>query len=384
MANFLQNLFASKGEQSVIGIDMGASSIKVVQLKRKGAQAILETYGELSLGPYAGTTVGVATNLPEDKIIEALHDLLTEKDVNITTALCGMSIPFSSALMSVISMPQVGAKELDTMVPLEARKYIPVPISEVTLDWSVIPKNTVEPGVGPEGTTGQSAFESKGAHLPKPAAMMDVLVVAIHNDTLTRYAAVAAKNNLTPSFFEIEIFSIMRSVLDDTRDPVMMFDMGAATTNLFIVERGILKSSHTINRGSQNITESIAKSFGIPEDRAEVMKRDLGLIGKGAEGADILTVSMLTLEYIFEEVNRIVLDFEKKYEKPISKIVMIGGGSSLKGLNEVAKKGFQTEVVSGDPFSKVVTPAFLEDVLHQTGPQFAVAVGLALRRLEEL
>ena len=382
MANFLQNLFTSKGEQSVIGIDIGSSSIKVVQLKRRGSQAILETYGELSLGPYAETTVGVATNLSQDKIIEALHDILTEKDVNITTALCGIAIPFSSSLMSVVSMPAVSAKELSTMVPLEARKYIPVPISEVTLDWSVIPKNNVEGGAMPEGTTGESAFESKVG--PKTGAMMDVLIVAIHNDTLARYSAVAAKNNLTPSFFEIEIFSTMRSVLDDTREPVMIFDMGAATTKLFIVERGILKSSHTINRGSQNITESIAKSFGIDEDRAEVMKRDLGLTGHGAESADILTVSMLTLEYIFEEVNRIVLDFEKKYEKPISKIIMIGGGASLKGLNEVAKKGFQTEVVSGDPFSKVVTPAFLEEVLHQTGPQFAVAVGLALRRLEEL
>jgi type IV pilus assembly protein PilM len=252
----------------------------------------------------------------------------------------------------------------------------------VTLDWSVIPKNNIEGDVGPEGTTSIGAFENKST--TKVGAMMDVLIVAIHNDTLARYSSVAAKNNLMPSFFEIEIFSTMRSVLDDARDPVMIFDMGAATTKLFIVERGILKSSHTINRGAQNITEGIAKSFGIEVDRAEVMKRDIGLTGKGAESADILTVSMLTLEYIFEEVNRIVLDFEKKYEKPISKIIMIGGGSSLKGLNEVAKKGFQTEVISGDPFSKVVTPAFLEQVLHETGPQFAVAVGLALRRLEEL
>jgi type IV pilus assembly protein PilM len=175
----------------------------------------------------------------------------------------------------------------------------------------------------------------------------------------------------------------MRSVLDQSLTPVMIFDIGAATTKLYIVERGILRVSHTVNRGSQNITVSISKSFGITEEKAEVMKRELGLSGQTAEGADILRIAMLTLEYLFEEANRVIINYEKKYNKSVSKVVMIGGGSSLKGLDTMAKKSFQTEIVAGNPFSKVVTPAFLEEVLRQTGPQFAVAVGLALRRLQE-
>jgi cell division ATPase FtsA len=65
-------------------------------------------------------------------------------------------------------------------------------------------------------------------------------------------------------------------------------------------------------------------------------------------------------------------------------VVLIGGGSALKGVVDVAKNNFQTEVVAGNPFSKVVTPAFLEKVLSETGPEFAVAMGIALRRLQEL
>ena len=376
-------LFKSKASQSVLGVDIGSSSIKVVQLKRKGSQALLETYGELSLGPYAGVSVGSATNLPEEKIVEALHDLITDKEVNVTTNVAGIAIPFSSSLMSVMQLPDVPVKQLADMIPLEARKYIPVPISEVTLDWSIIPKSEAHPE-SLEDESASPSFPKINKVQSKKPANIDVLVVAIHNDTLSRYSDIVSKTNLSAGFFEIEIFSTMRSVIEENLQPIMIFDMGAATTKLFIVERGMLKVSHTVNHGAQNITMAIAKSFGIPEDRAEVMKRELGLSGKTADGSDIASAIMLTLEYIFEEANRIIINFEKKYNKSVNKVIMIGGGASLKGLNDVAKAGFQTEVVSGDPFAKVVTPAFLEAVLRQTGPQFAVAVGLALRRLQEL
>ena len=138
MANFFSNLFSgsilSKQSQSVLGIDIGSSSIKVVQLSRKSGHAILETYGELALGPYAGKGIGEATNLPPEKIVEAVKDMLKEKEVNITSKICGIAIPFASSLMAVIEMPVMPQKQLAEMIPLEARKYIPVPISEVALD----------------------------------------------------------------------------------------------------------------------------------------------------------------------------------------------------------------------------------------------------------
>src|SRR3989338_6707194 len=128
--------FFSKGTPVALCIDIGSSAIKIVQLKKKNSQAVLETYGELSLGPYANLGIGQAVSLPMDKIAQALGDLMKEREVNVTTKKCGISIPFASSLMSVIEMPEVSPKQLSVMIPLEARKYIPVPISEVTLDWS--------------------------------------------------------------------------------------------------------------------------------------------------------------------------------------------------------------------------------------------------------
>ena len=149
MVSFFEQFFAKKNN-SVIGIDIGSSSIKVVQLRKKGAQAVLETYGELSLGPYGDVAVGQATNLSQEKIILALHDVLVEKEVNITTNLCGIAIPYSSSLMSVVEMPDVPKSELEGMIPIEARKYIPVPISEVSLDWSISPRDAVKGEALPE------------------------------------------------------------------------------------------------------------------------------------------------------------------------------------------------------------------------------------------
>lgn len=376
MPNFLSNLlntFSPKQSESVLGIDIGSSSIKIVQLQRKGGRAILETYGELSLGPYASGSVGQATNLPTEKVVEALKDLLSEEEVKITTRSCGIAIPFAASLMTVIDMPIVSPKQLAQMIPMEARKYIPVPISEVTLDWSVIPPDKNDDGEE------EKKLDHDGKLIPPKS---EVLIVAIHNNTIEKYKDIVTKSALSSAFFEIEIFSTMRSVLDQEIAPVMILDMGATSTKLYIVERGILRSSHTITRGAQGVTTTLSKSLGISMQDAEVLKRDKGLAGV-AGGIGIGDVITVTLDYIFSEANQVVLAYQKKYNKNVSKVVLVGGGSALKGLEAVAKKSFQTEVVSGNPFSKVVAPAFLEEILRTTGPEFAVAVGVALRKLQE-
>ncbi len=368
MANFFSDLF-SKKTASVVGIDIGSSSIKMVQISRKGGRAVLETYGELALGPYTGKGVGESTNLSTEKMVEAVRDMLKEKEVNITSKICGVAIPFASSLMAVISMPVVPKKQLDQMVPLEARKYIPVPISEVTLDWYIIPQEKNPREMQMEGN-------------PEPPKL-EVLAVAIHNDTLNKYKTIVEKTQLEAGFFEIEIFSTMRSILDQDMKPVMLVDMGASSTKLYIVERGILRSSHMIDRGSHSITDEMSKSLGITIEDAEYAKRDRGLLGE-INGIKIKDVASFTLNYIFSEASHVVLAYQKKYNKDVSRVVLIGGGSALKGIVDAAKEMFQTEVVAGDPFSKVVAPAFLEKILKDTGPEFAVAVGVALRKLQEV
>lgn len=381
--NFLSKLFFKffkKSEDIALGIDIGSSAIKIVELRKKNGQAVLETYGELALGPYAGAVIGQAVVLPPEKIAEALSDLMKEKEVNITTKKYGISIPFASSFMSVIEMPEVSQKQLAVMVPLEARKYIPVPISEVMLDWSVIPKSEIREEDAAEYSSPSDLKAATEDKSQSGLKKIDVLIVAIHNGTISQYQDIVTKSGLETGFFEIEIFSTMRAVLDETLKPVMIIDMGAATTKLYVVERGVIRLSHTINRGSQDITAAMSKSLGITIEQAEVMKRQVGVAGEDKNTNEAITVA---LDYIFSEANSSLLAFEKKYNKTVSKTILVGGGSALKGFSELAKNNFKTEAVIADPFNKVTAPAFLENILKETGPEFAVAIGLALRKLSE-
>lgn len=367
----ITNIFSRKS-QSVVGIDIGSSSIKVIQLARKNNKAVLETYGEIALGPSAGLEIGRATNLPSQKIAEVLIDVLRESSVG--SKLCGMAIPIASSLISLMEMPALDDKQLAQMIPIEARKYIPVPVQEVTLDWWVIPK---------EGDKSWNLENSKNEAVQR-GRMVDVLLVAILNSALEKFQTVIRTSALDCSFFEIEVFSTIRSVLDRDIVPVMIVDIGAATTKLTIVERGIVKNSHIINRGSQDITLSISRALSISVADSENRKREFGLLGTTEEGKQMSEVALSVLQFIFTEANRTLLAYQKKYNKNVGKAVLTGGGSVLKGLFDVAKKTIETDVSLADPFSKVESPAFLEPVLKNAGPEFAVALGIALRRLGEV
>ena len=366
--SFLSSIFNFKKEHSVLGIDIGASAVKVVQINKKRGRAVLETYGELALGPYAGVEIGRATNLPVDKLTEALKDILRESKA--TSTICGVALPLSSSLISFITVPMVEEKQLREVVNLEARKYIPVPMNEVMLDYSVIPREDAY-------TT-----EEAGAKSEKPQGQ-DLLVVAIHNQYINNYQTIMSGTGLSPSFYEIEIFSSIRAVLDQGVGTSMILDFGSRITKLYIVERGVLRSSHIINRGSQDITLALSKTLSVSVVEAEHMKRVYGLKG-GPEYKEMNEIIVVNLDYIFYEANTTLLNYQKKYKKNINKIILTGGGALLKGFTDIAKIGFQTEVIYANPFAKLETPAFLNEELAQAGPEFAVAIGTALRRLSEL
>ena len=369
---FKQRLPFSLGRaqnQSVIGVDIGSSAIKVVQLKQQRGVATLETYGEIALGPYADVPVGQATSVGADVIARALSDVL--KEASVTTRSGGMSIPFTSSLVTMIKMPALEPSQLNKMIPLEARKYIPVSINEVSLDWFIVPE---------EDQTLLSAGEKKSSNASMRNRQTDVLLVAIHNDVLSRFNQIIAASGLSMSFLEIEIFSGIRSVIGQTAAPIAVLDIGAAKSKLYIVEYGVVKNSHLINRGSQDITAALSSALGMSVEQAEELKRQWGLTH---EDEQVRKTMRLPLDHILTEVDRVLTNYQQRSGRSISFVTLIGGGSVLKGLLPVAQEQLKTEVRLGDPFSKVESPAFLQDVLKEAGPEFAVALGVALRRLQE-
>ncbi len=367
----LSEIFRSNQSSSVaLGIDIGSSAIKVVQLKKKGGKAVLETYGALSLGPYGKTEVGTVTNLPTEDIAKALFDVM--KESNVTAHSGVFAIPSSSSLIFTITLPgNVTESQLPTIVPIEARKYIPVPISEVSLDWFMVP---------PEMSVFDNNIINNPTEEDKPIeSKVEVLVVAIHNDILSRYQDILSKTDLKSESFEMEIFSNVRSCFGHDLAPVLFMDFGASKTKLSIVEGGVVRVFHIVNRGSQDITRNISASLNVSFEEAEKMKRSVGL--DSSSNAEVADIVRLSIDYIFSDTNSVVLAYEKKYNKSISKVVLVGGGSLAKGLLEKATSSLHTEVIYGDPFNKTETPAFLKPVLELSGPEFSVAVGLALRQL---
>ncbi|HCR52646.1 TPA: hypothetical protein DIV48_03335 [Candidatus Kaiserbacteria bacterium] len=358
--SLLDSLFGKK-EKSVLGVDIGSSSLKVVQLRKEKGKAVLETYGELALGPYGGSEVGQATNLSAEQITETLKDLLRE--AKVTTKNCAVSIPFARSLLTLVELPyRADPKEQKTVIELEARKYIPVPMSEVQLDWFIVPS---------AGSPTEKASASAGK-------TVEVLLVAVHNDEISLLQKVIDGAELHSTFYEIEIFSTIRAVVDEPVKPVMVIDVGAASTKAYVIEHGVVALSHSIATGSQDITRAIAISGNFSIAQAEALKKKEGLAGDDTLGSPELVFSR-----IFSEVRRVLIQYETAHQKSVTSIIFTGGGGVTKELGIYAKKTFSIDVRIADPFLKTEAPAFMRPVLEGIGPEFAVAVGLALRKLGE-
>ncbi|MHB1118303.1 MAG: type IV pilus assembly protein PilM [Minisyncoccota bacterium] len=375
MASFresIANIFSSPHKASSVGIDIGASSIKVVEVEKVDERAVLKNYGEISLGPRAGVSVGQATSLPPESLAESLNDLLQEAGISPRHA--SFAIPFSASLLSVAELPEVGNKELESMIPLEARRYIPVPLSEVNLDWWVLPKRKRTERAEPS-TTGT---------LPA-VAKIEVIIAAINNEVIKKYEAIRDALHIASSatHFEIEIFSTLRAIVGSDLSPTMVIDIGAGTTKLALVDEGVVRGSHIVSMGGQDITLALARSLTIPISQAEEIKRRVGILGD-EEGRDVAVVADVVLTAIANEAARFIENYERKYRSKVSKILLVGGAARLKGIEKMIAKNFpEASVALGDPFARLDAPAYLANTLKSLSPNFAVAVGAALRGLEE-
>ncbi len=364
--SFLSNILGGPSlKGSVIGVDIGTSGIKVVQLRRDGSRAILETYGTIALGPYAQTDVGKVTNLVSETLAISMNDVL--KESGIVSGELATTIPAQSSLVFILSLPSgIDEKTLSEVIPNEAKKYIPVPIDEVSLDWFVIPRRET------------SSLDEDGGTTISPT---EVLVVVIHNEVIKKYQEIMKSVTLPSSFFEVETFSAVRSAIVHELSPVMIIDMGASKTKLSVVEYGVVREVHIINKGASDITQNIATALGVPFARAEQLKRQYGLVGDVMDGAISKTIKLST-DFILSEVNSVMIHYEKKHNKTIGKAFLVGGGSLLKGFLQEASQKLSTEVFLSNPFVKVDAPAFLIPTLESIGPEFVNALGIALRKLE--
>jgi len=369
LKNTFAGIFAGKGDDRVVGIDIGTSSIKVVEIKKQSGRAVLDTYGALALGQYAeGGHIGQVTNFDAETLARALGDVL--KETKITSTNVVLAIPSVSCIIFILQLPAaIEEANLPMVIPDEAKKFIPVPLTDVSLDWYVIPRRE------------DSGVESRVLSESGDEASMSVLVVATLNETLTKYTETMQKTGLPMDSLEIEVFSHIRSVLTRELFPVMIVDIGASKTKLTIVEHGIVETFRLVNKASQDMTLAIMHSTETSFESAEALKKEHGVIAS-PEHPHIPDIIKTHLSDIFQEVNATMLAYEKRYNKNIGKIIFTGGGAMTRGLIEYASQNFSAELAIADPFAKVDSPVFLGGVLKTTGPEFSVALGLALKKIQ--
>ncbi len=370
---------SSGQDKSVIGLDIGTSSIKVVQLRKEKGKALLETYGEIFVGPYASLENGKAAHISPEISVPAIKDLFTES--NVATFVAGVAVPFSAAMTRVIKVPKLPKDQLAKILPIEARKFIPMPLNEVVLNWSILPEKMNFKDEQEKHTL--LSRENK-------INFQKALIVAIHKDAVSNIQTISRQANLQAKFFELETFSAIRSSVEHEIAPIMLLDIGAMTSKLYVVEAGILRFSHLINIGSQNITDNIMRAFSWPFEKAERLKKELGLdyVKKSSldeKDKEIFGRAIDTaVNRIFTEVNRVMISYEKNNNKSIARVVLAGGGASLIGVLDYASRKLSVDVQKADAFSKIQSPAFLDDVLKGIGPDFSVACGLALRAIDKI
>lgn len=361
--------------QSYLGIDIGYGGIKLVELKNEKGRARLVTYA------YAN----VASESLEQSLLQDIPytaDLLKKMlgKAKTTTKKTVSALPVSSVFSSILSVPTTDEKELKSAIEQQAKKLIPLPIDEVVLDNKVIDKKDKSEMKAEKKEDKEKKEEKEKKKGPKGATR--VLVTAAPKTLISKYQEVFKRAGLELSSLETEAFAEIRSLIGKDRSTIMIIDMGALRTNIFIVESGVPFITRSIATGGNAITQTIAKTLGIPMEQAETMKRDIKSMQAFAPTGDLTPILRVLVKPILDEIKYSFNQYQSQASgqpKRIEKIILTGGASLLPRLSEFLTQEMNVNTYLGNPWARVVYPPDLRPVLDEIGPRFAVSIGCAMR-----
>lgn len=344
-----------KKTRSYLGVDIGTANIKVVELT-SGADKVprLVTYGRAE---YTGDNIKVDAARDVERIIATLKAIC--KQAHTTTIRAVAALPTFAVFSSVITLPAMSEKELGQAIRWEARKFVPLPLEEMILDWKLLQGSAVSEG-------------SKNIR---------VLLTAAPQNLVKKYLEVFKGAGLELLSLETEAFALERSLVGGGPGVAMVVDLGAVTTDICIIEHGIPILNRSIDVGGLTITKAIANSLSIDVKRAEQFKRDIGLSTGAPSAGGIPKTIENTISPVINEIKYNFSLYQSQSSESIEKIVLTGGSSFLPNLSEYLEGLFQLKVYIGDPWARVSVPVELKPVLEEVGPQFASAIGLAMREL---
>jgi type IV pilus assembly protein PilM len=356
--NFLSSFTKkSGGSKSVIGLDIGSSSIKIVQLSLVGNTITMDTYGAIALGPYDNKLVGEDATLSPEKTLAALVELL--KDCGSTASDIAVAIPTNSAFFKEIEVPEaITNEEMPTVIMSLARQVIPLPIQDVVIDSFVLPQDI---------RAKEAIKQDK----------KEIMLVAVTKESIKSKEDLIKSANLKVDFSEIESFSTVRSIYAHEKSPLVILDLGSRFTKVYIVHEGVLAFVSRIEYGGSVLTQSLMNAGNISFKEARLLKHRISL--SGIKDEEVFMRSHF--ENIMKPLESIINQYEKTSSQAIDRIVLCGGGAEFINIKQYTEERLQIPVDICNPFLRIAIPHSIHQSLIPIAPEFTIASGLALRAL---
>ncbi len=345
--------------KKMVGIDIGTSSIKIVEISRFGQGKTVENYGEIKSASFYKELMDANQKgrslLSNDFIAKTIRGVLDEANIKTKSAI--FSIPDFSTFCTSFEIPQMTEKEIPNAIYFNASQYITLPISEVTLDWLVEP----------------SLQRDKS----KP---IKVFLVAVPNQVIQSYKEIARLAGLKLYALEAEALGVARALVKNNKKSICIIDIGAQSSTINIVERGFLRKSYSFNFNSGQLLKSVAQVLEVDLAQAQDIINKEGLLFKRQ---DVTKALYLLIDPLLADIKNIVEEFLQAEKKPIEEIYLTGGTANLPGLKEYFSESLKKTVLAPNCFSDFLYPPILEETLKDLSPSFSATIGVALGGLDE-
>ena len=337
------------------GLDIGTSAIKGVNLGYEKGNFFLSSY---SILPTPSRGMLSESPLDQEEMAEALRKVtanLKSQSKNVNIALADNQV-----YTKVIEMPLLSDKELSLAIYWEAEQYIPVPLSAITLVWSVLKK--------PQNS--------------QTNEKMQVLIVGAPTGLINKYQKVLTMAGLNLISLETEILSIIRALVYPGFPQSIIINIGAVSTSLAIIREGILAFTYSIPTGGVAISRSIQTDFGLTSDQSEAYKRAYGISNAGI-GQKIGKSTEPILVSILSEVKKALAFYSQKYKEnfSIQQALLSGGTARLPGIDLFFADNLNMETVIADPWKKLRNQNIPKELLTDSS-DYTIAVGLAMKSYE--
>ena len=354
----VESLFAANTQ--VLGLDIGSSAIKLVQIKEVKGTYILQ---KLGYKPLEAEAIVDGTVMNPGRVVATIKELVQENAVKLKNV--ALSISGHSVIVKKISLPPMPDSELEGQVKLAAEQYIPFDINEVNLDFHVLnPNEVTEDG----------------------EAQVSILLVAAKKDKVNELTDLVVGAGLKPVIVDVDAFAVenMYGVNYDVRpdEITAIVNIGASVMNINILNTGTSVFTRDISVGGNRYTEAVQREMGMPYERAESVKK--GNKGKRLDDESVASVIEGVNAEVASEIARTV-DYYKSTgaDVEIDKILVCGGCARVDGLVEQLSDRMGVSVELSNPFHRIDTTEgdFDESLLTDFAPQASVGVGLALRTI---